>query len=139
MPPLHKLPRLRPMPMALNRTTPRYDMSDSSITIIANDLYPPFFEEIVKICKVPSVLLPKVDATFCLTSLVFPPLEEQKEAIDDLMELEKTVSIREIKPYLLYYMMTDKEIAKEFLLDYQKYLLLTDKLQDYLLNAIQSR
>jgi len=114
-------------------------MSDSSITIIANDLYPPFFEEIVKICKVPSVLLPKVDATFCLTSLVFPPLEEQKEAIDDLMELEKTVSIREIKPYLLYYMMTDKEIAKEFLLDYQKYLLLTDKLQDYLLNAIQSR
>lgn len=86
-----------------------------------NEIYPPFFEEYIKICDIPSFV--KGNSIECMNTLILPSVETQISLLKDIREIEKLIPIHDIKPYLLYYLSTDNiEKANELLQEYQKYL-----------------
>lgn len=124
--------------IVVNYSPPIYEPNIITIQPSERDIYPPFFEEYIRICDVPSFVI-KIDPHECMNTLIIPPYEMQMSIVQDILEMQKMApSLEPIKPYLMHYMI-DQNIEKinELLQSYQLYLMHLENVQDLIVEAIR--
>lgn len=106
----------------MHLTTVRGSLQGNVEIVSIDKIYKPFFEDYIKICDIPTFIT-NIKPHECMKTLFFPDTEQQIEIVNTVAELENMVPIKEIKPYLMYFMtQDDMDSANVLLKTYETYL-----------------
>ena len=106
-----------------------------TLNILSKDqVLPEFLDSYIKICQLPKFAEGHGIPQECLKTLYVPSVDQQYEILQSLNELNEKINIREIQPFLMYFMAhQEKEQANDFLVAYQQY----QHALDYMLTTLQ--
>ncbi len=105
------------------------------LNIISKDeVLPEFLDSYIQICQLPKFAEGQGLPQECLKTLYVPSVDQQYEILQSLNELNEKINIREIQPYLMYFMAhQEQEQANDFLVAYQQY----QHALDYMMTMLQ--